>query len=406
MLAATNRLRMKQYVEVICDRSPRYAGTRGEAETRDYLAAEAAKIGDDVKLEEFDYLHYAPISSGLEILVPYLEALDHLPLLCAGNGTAEGEAVYAGSGTEEEISTLTQQGVSIKGKIVLISSGFPHYTYPIVQQHSAAAVVVLTDAPAGLCRAGTATSNFEKGKIPGVMVPAQVGQKLLLLQGTGKLKLRVTSKGIFSQKVSANVILTLPGVLAPDEVVMLVGHYDSHNLGKHAWDDAAGCAAMLEISRLIAQRKRVRTLKAIFFGVEELGLCWGSTSYIRKHRAEIPKVKAVVALDGMGCPYDLQFNLRASREAREFALTTIQKLGYPVIERALGQKPGPVADYEPFLNNGVPVIFITGEKPIYFHTARDDPETLDYGKLKDLADINAELVLKMVKSKGFPFGSG
>jgi len=81
MQAATSRLCMKKYVKDICDRSPRYAGTKGEAETCDYLVAEVAKIGAKVKLEEFDYLHYAPEWSRIEILAPNLETLDHLPLL-------------------------------------------------------------------------------------------------------------------------------------------------------------------------------------------------------------------------------------------------------------------------------------------------------------------------------------
>ncbi len=114
-------------------------------------------------------------------------------------------------------------------------------------------------------------------------------------------------------------------------------------------------------------------------------------------------IKAVVVFDGLGCPYDHRFQLRTTSEARPFALTVMKELGHRFTEHELGARPGPVADYEPFKAQGVPVIWVNGEKPIYFHTAGDDPETLDYDKLKTLTDINREIICRLAAQPAFPF---
>jgi hypothetical protein len=402
-LPIINKEKLKNYVEEICSRSPRYAGTKGEAETQQYINREGEEFGIIVGQEQFDYLHYWPKSSKLEVCAPCEEVLDHLQLFSAGNGVAEGESVYAGAGRQEDLETLHREGVQIKGKIVMASTGFPHFTYPLAEKYGAAGYVVLTDAPSNLCRAGTATANFQSGKIPGVLVPASVGQRLLMLMSTGRLKLRVTSQGNFTNKESANIIMTIPGSIWPAEEIVLVTHYDSHNLGKHAWDNASGCAAVLELTRCFSQTTPARTIKSIFFGVEELGPCWGSSSYAGRHRSEISSIKSVVTFDGMGCPYDYRFQLRTTKEARSFVLAVMSELGHHFTEHELGARPGPIADYEPFKAQGVPVIWVNGEKPIYFHTAKDDPETLDYDRLKILTDINMEIIYRLANVPSFPF---
>jgi hypothetical protein len=350
-----NKEKLRNHIEEICSRSPRYAGTKGEDETIRYIIGEGSRFGINVLQEQFDYLHYRPRSSRLEVYAPFEEVLDHLPLCYAGNGVAVGDVVYAGAGGQEDLETLHREGVQIEGKIVMASNGFPHFTYPVAEKYGAAGYIVLTDAPG------------------------------------------------FSNKASVNIIMTIPGSTWPAEEIVLVTHYDSHNLGKHAWDNASGCASVLELTRCFSQARPARTIKSIFFGVEELGLCWGSSSYVKRHTSEMSFIKAVVTFDGMGCPYDHQFQLRTTKEARPFAIAVMNELGHHFTDRELGARPGPIADYEPFKAQGVPVIWVNGEKPIYFHTAGDDPETLDYDRLKILTDINREIIYRLATSPTFPF---
>ena len=401
MSISVGRENIKHFVEEICSRSPRYAGTEGEAKTREYLVSEARKSGITVELEEFEYLHHRLKSSKIETLAPVQDAFDNLPMCYAGSGVAEGEVVYAGSGTKEEFELLGKLGVDIKGKIVLATTFYTYGAYPLAQQYGATGFVVLTDAPYDLARAALATPDHKPGKIPAVLVPAPAGRKILMLANSGKLRLRITLDGEFSKKTSSNIVMTVPGTAIPDEQVILTAHYDSHNLGKHAYDDAAGCAVNLELMRVFSQLKPARTVKAILFGIEELGF-WGSYSYVDRHANELPDIKAVLTSDAlMGSPYDFNLELRATKEVRPLASKVVQELGYDIKCEA---DPQPFSDNFPFQSKGVPAVWLQGEdRSIFFHTAKDDPETLDYDKLKLWADINGEIAYRIATDKVLPW---
>ena len=397
MSISVNKENIKHFVEEICARSPRYAGTEGEAKAREYLALTARTYGIEVEMEEFEYLHHWPKSSTIETLAPTQDVFDNLPMCYAGSGVAEGEVVYAGAGTKEEFELLDKLGVEINGKIVLATTFYTYGAYPLAQQYGAKGFVVITDAPYDLSRAALATPDHKPGRIPAVLVPAPAGRKILMLANSGKLKLRITLDGEFSKKTSANIVMTVPGKAVPDEKVVLTAHYDSHNLGKHAYDDAAGCAVNLELMRVFGQLKPARTIKAILCGVEELGF-WGSYAYVDKHADELPCIKAVLTSDAlMGSPYDFNLELRATNELRNFVSNVVKELGHDIKCEA---DPQPFSDNFPFQSKGVPAIWLQGEnRSIFFHTAKDDPETIDYDKLKLWADINGEIAYRVANEK-------
>src|SRR5665811_1954487 len=140
------------------------------------------------------------------------------------------------------------------------------------------------------------------------------------------------------------------------------------------------CAAVLEIARVLSELKLRRTVKAICFGVEEFGLCFGSFAYVEKHADELPKIRAVVTMDGGGNPYDLQFELMATEDIRSFAFNVAKEAGYDV---KCEIDPLPLSDHVPFQAHGVPTAWLWGGAlSMFYHTAKDDPETLDYDKCK------------------------
>jgi len=212
--------------------------------------------------------------------------------------------------------------------------------------------------------------------------------------------LRVTTNGEFSKKTSYNIIMTIPGTTIPDEQIVLNAHYDSHNLGKHAADNAAGCAAVMELVRIFNKMKPNRTVKAIMFGVEELGFC-GSFAYVDRHASELPNMRAVVTFGTLGNPYDFKFELMATKEIRPFALNIVKESGYDV---KCNIEPTPVCDHVPFqIRGAIPVVWLLGNLSIYYHTAKDDPETLDYDKLKSLLDIEGQIAYELATQKQLPF---
>lgn len=80
---------------------------------------------------------------------------------------------------------------------------------------------------------------------------------------------------------SQNVIAILPGILYPEEYVVLGAHYDSYAYGGDAPgadDNATGSAGILEIARILSQYEFNRTIIFCTFSGEEYGL-HGSEEY-------------------------------------------------------------------------------------------------------------------------------
>ena len=87
---------------------------------------------------------------------------------------------------------------------------------------------------------------------------------------------------------SINVVAEIPGRSKRDEVVMIGGHLDSWHVGTGATDNAAGCAVMIEVLRIIKalDLKMERTVRMVLWGGEEQGLL-GSRAYAKEHFADI-----------------------------------------------------------------------------------------------------------------------
>lgn len=103
-----------------------------------------------------------------------------------------------------------------------------------------------------------------------------------------------------------NLLAEIPGGKKKDEVVMLGAHLDSWHGATGATDNAAGCAVVLEATRILKalDLKMDRTVRLALWSGEEQGLL-GSRGYVREHFAD-PLTMAVKPEHGRLCAY---FNL-------------------------------------------------------------------------------------------------
>jgi len=85
-----------------------------------------------------------------------------------------------------------------------------------------------------------------------------------------------------------NVIAEIPGTdpVLKDEIVMLGGHLDSWQGATGATDNAAGCAVMMEVVRILKTTglQPKRTIRIALWSAEEQGL-HGSRNYVKNHFA-------------------------------------------------------------------------------------------------------------------------
>ncbi|HJT86276.1 MAG TPA: M20/M25/M40 family metallo-hydrolase [Bryobacteraceae bacterium] len=81
-----------------------------------------------------------------------------------------------------------------------------------------------------------------------------------------------------------NVVGEIPGGARRDELVMVGAHLDSWHAGTGATDNAAGCAVMIEVMRILKalNLKLDRTVRIALWSGEEEGLL-GSKAYVKEH---------------------------------------------------------------------------------------------------------------------------
>jgi carboxypeptidase Q len=105
----------------------------------------------------------------------------------------------------------------------------------------------------------------------------------------------------------ANVVAEIRGATRPDEIVMIGAHYDDVVYATGATDNAAGCAVMMEVMRILKALELPldRTVRMVLWTGEEQGLL-GSKAYVKEHfgdprtmelTAEQEKVSAYYNLD-------------------------------------------------------------------------------------------------------------
>lgn len=399
----TSQKRLRENTTKLCEIGVKYAGTPGEIKARDYIMGKLDEYKlDNVRLEEFEYLHYMPKQAEFKLTNPKKESIECLPLQNSSNAEIEGEIIDA-EDSKEELEKLANDGVNFEGKIVLTKSPFPFFIYPTAEELGASGIIIITDPPDDLIRAGMGVNDRRKGKIPGITISERSGEKLRKKLDNGAVEARIRSRGGYSKKKSWNIIGEIPGNRLPEEKIACCSHYDSQIKGEHAWDNVTGDAGLLEIARVVNKQEPKRTVEFLFFGVEELGF-WGSTSFVDRHREEVSEnYRALVNLDGFSsrlCPENF---LETTKEARDFALDIAESMEWSVDYEG---EPMPLSDHIPFMEEGVPAIWIhEGLIDPYYHTESDVLEHIGFGKLEKITRVAIQCVSELASREDLSLGA-
>jgi glutaminyl-peptide cyclotransferase len=185
-----------------------------------------------------------------------------------------------------------------------------------------------------------------------------------------------------------NVIGKIPG--ARRQVVIIAGHYETKRFSAFPFvganDGGSSAAFLLEMARVLAQRKNGFTYWLVFFDGEEAfeeftetdGL-YGSRHLVQKLTSdgELSRIEALILVDMIG---DAHLNIHREDSSTpwltKMVFQTARRLGY---EKYFQEEPRAyVDDHIPFVNAGVAATdlldFDYGPNNRYWHTAQD---TLD-----------------------------
>ncbi len=225
---------------------------------------------------------------------------------------------------------------------------------------------------------------------------------------------RVTSQNYQAEGMQVgNLVAELRGTSRPDEIIIVGGHYDTVTGTPGANDNASGCAAVLELARLMAGQKLSRTVRFVLFVNEEPPFfqtdLMGSRVYARQCRQRGEKVVAMLSVETIGCYFDSKgsqhypwpFSLfypdtgnfiafvgdSASRSlVRQCTGLFRQHAAFPSEGAAL---PGGItgigwSDHWSFWQEGYPALMVTDTAPFryaHYHERQDTPDKLDYGRM-------------------------
>jgi Zn-dependent M28 family amino/carboxypeptidase len=127
-----------------------------------------------------------------------------------------------------------------------------------------------------------------------VLTPEHYNRVMRLLDNKIPVKLEfdIQAKFLDDRTDSVNVIGEIAGGRRRDEIVMIGAHLDSWQGGTGATDNAAGCAVMMEVLRILKTLNLPldRTVRMALWSGEEEGLL-GSRAYVDEHFANREDMK-------------------------------------------------------------------------------------------------------------------
>jgi carboxypeptidase Q len=312
-------------------------------------------------------------------------------------GGISAEVVDVGYGTDDEFKN---SGASLRGAILLVHSDigstwadlFNEYLRPpAIIAHAvkggAAAILWMSARERLLLYRHTNSVNGEIDKIPQAVVARENAMWLARLVAAYPRKVTVhleIPNEIGGPVEQENVVGEIRGREKPDEVVLLGAHLDSWELGTGALDNGCNAALVIEAASAIKATGLVprRTIRFVLFSGEEQGTI-GSFAYVKAHRAELDKVRAMIAYDsGIGRVTGYSLGGRRDLEAgvRE-VLKPLESWGANnhTYDASFG------TDNFDFLLEGVPTLVANQEEANYlanYHAASDTLDKVDMRELK------------------------
>lgn len=262
----------------------------------------------------------------------------------------------------------------------------------------AAGVLWMADRPSLLLYRHQVTLDGSIIPLPGAVVEREGALRLARLIAVGReVRVRVTLRPTIARNTTAqNVIAEIRGSDLPNDVIILGAHLDSWELGRGAKDDGCNAAMVLDVARqmaaLVKQGIRPRrTVRFILFSGEEAGLL-GSWGDVRRHRAILDAIKAVIAVDeGSGRTTGVSLQGRPDLERFvDAALAQVSALG-PFVQTTDAFMGTDNFDY---MIEGIPTLLPNQDLTPYYLDYHADSDTFDKVDMRELklnTAINAAL---------------
>ena len=386
----------------------RMAGSDGERRAAGVVAEAFERAGlADVDTEPFELDAWERESAALRVRIPNRDVADgetvrefeSIALPYSPAGAVAGELVDVGYGTPAEID---ERGV--EGRIAVASTTTPpggrfvhrmeKFGYAI--DAGAVGFVFVNHLDGQLPPTGSLTFGGEADAVA-VGVSKETGAWLREYAvgegGSGvtdgdSVEAEVAVEATTEPGESRNVV----GRAGPDteERLLLLAHYDGHDIAEGALDNGCGIATAATAARILTEADLPIGVDVVAVGAEEVGLLGA------EHLAEtvdLDRVRGVINVDGAGRHRDLVALAHASDAAASIAESVSAATRQPI---AVDAEPHPFSDQWPFVRRGVPALQLhsdSGDRGRgWGHTHADTRDKVDDRNVREHAMLTALLV--------------
>lgn len=382
----------------------RCAGTEEEKRAAGMIKEEIEKLGGTAEFMPFaistsEVKHYA-----VKVNAPYEEEVEAIPYGLSGSlpeGGADLKLFYADRGEKEDYAGITD----LSDTAVLVNNLTPDVYGLLCEKHAAAFLTIHGKYYDTFETSNTYTRNLRphhlaKGVVPGFMINASSAMKMVA-EGVQNIHLELIQEE--QEKESQDVLAVIPGTTTPEESIVLTAHYDSVPVGTGSWDNATGTAALLYIYRHFLAHPAKRTLRFVWCGSEEIGLC-GSKAYIEKQEEVMKEIRFCFNFDMCGTvlgPNEIYAT--GGDDLKDFVTQFCREVGYSA-RVGVGVHS---SDSAPFADKGVPSVGISrGGSGAEIHTRHDLMNTVSQEQLVKNASFAVDMVSRVANSVILPVDMG
>lgn len=403
---------------------PRFTGSENDRLAVEWAQEKLVALGfQNVRTEEVIVPCWRRGEALGEIIEPAREK--YHPLALGGSIATPPEGIAAEVLEVTGLEQLAQlEPARVAGKIVFINQRMPRsregFGYgqcsPIrrsgparAAERGAVAVLIRSVSTSKEDHAHTGMTHYEKGvpRIPAAALSNPEADRLeVQIRERGAVRFRLQLGCRYAEDTkSANVIGEIPGSELSEEIVLLVAHLDSWDVGTGALDDGAGCAIIVEAARLIGELEPAprRTIRVLLAANEEFGLD-GALTYSNRHAEEMGQHALGLEADFGADPVWMmssRVSLRALKAVRDLA-RLLEPLGVSYENNmSLGG-----ADLLPMVRHRLPVLEMRHDATRYFDSYHSAGDTIDKVVPENLSQCVAVYAVAALVAADYEKGFG
>ncbi len=390
----------------------RFGGSEEERRAARFIQDHFADVGaHNAWTEEFSCRGWRRKETRLVSTDPVSREYDCIALPFCPPGEVEAPLVYLGDGHPQKYAEKQDQ---IDGAIVMVNTATPRFYHRSMHrgeklgralEANAAGFIWMRGAPGGLPETGSARFGYAC-EVPAISVSYETGHEILRAAGEEGVRLRITSSNQVYDTTSLNVVGELTGTDRADEVIVVGGHYDGHDISQSAADNGAGITVAAEALRALVPHadKLRRTVRFVGFAQEEMGLL-GSEEYAKKHGEK--STEFMLNLDGAGRGDRTTLVLQGWPESVSYFEQMVKDMYETDI--TVGDSFGLYSDMYPFASRGIPAASLSSSSPAsddaprgYGHTYWDSLDKVNPRFLQMDAARVARIILRLAAADEIP----